>query len=48
MKDCTQDEVIKILFGEILTKDHSLICDCPKNYGRACKKPDKYKSGGCK
>lgn len=30
-----------------LDKDR-FICYCPRNYGRACKKPDKYKSGGCK
>lgn len=47
-KDLTEHEVIKLLFGKIPTKDSSLICDCPKNYGRACKKADKYKSGGCK
>lgn len=47
-KDFTEDEVIKLLFGEIPIKNSSLICDCPKNYGRACKKPDKYKNGGCK
>lgn len=47
-KDFTEDEVIKLLFGEIPIKDSSLICDCPRNYGRACKKPDKYKNGGCK
>lgn len=47
-KDFTEDEVIKLLFGEIPIKDSSLICDCQRNYGRACKKPDKYKSGGCK
>lgn len=29
-------------------EESSMICDCPKNYGRACKKPDKYKTGGCK
>lgn len=33
---------------EIKEKDNSLICDCHLNYGRACKKPDKYKTGGCK
>ncbi len=22
-------------------------CDCTKNYGKSCKHPDKYASGGC-
>lgn len=24
------------------------VCDCTKNYGKSCKHPDKYTSGGCK
>ena len=47
-KDFTQEEIVKLLFGELKEKDSSMICDCPKNCGRACKKPDKYKTGGCK
>ncbi len=23
------------------------VCDCTKNYGKSCKHPDKYVSGGC-
>lgn len=24
------------------------VCDCTKNYGKSCKHPDRYVSGGCK
>jgi len=34
--------------SKLKEQHNSLICDCPKNYGRACKKPDKYKTGVCK
>lgn len=28
------------------TKD-SYVCDCERNYGKACKYPDRYKNEGC-
>lgn len=46
--EARKEKFMKEFFGFVEEKDSSLICDCPKNYGRACKKPDKYKSGGCK
>lgn len=34
-------------YKELDMEDH-YVCDCMKNYGKACKHPDRYVEGGCK
>lgn len=38
--------LLSIGINDLLTDKY--ICDCEKNYGKACKYPEKYKDGGCK
>lgn len=33
-------------YKELDMEDH-YVCDCTKNYGKACKHPDRYVEGGC-
>lgn len=46
--DLNHDKAVEQMLEEwSMVKDY-FVCDCTKNYGKACKHPDRYREGGCK
>lgn len=37
----------RFYFYKELDVEDYYVCDCMKNYGKACKNPSKYREGGC-
>lgn len=45
--DLDNDNAVEQMLEEWSRIKEHFVCDCTKNYGKACKHPDRYVEGGC-